>query len=52
MVSKETAGSAFLERARKVENPEYEHDLIKTIDYFIDDYRFSNSSLVTHSMEN
>ena len=40
LASTQTLGSAFLDRIRKVQNSKYEHDLLKTIDYFIDGYGF------------
>ena len=44
--STETAGSAFLERARKVQNSEYKHVLLKLYDCFIDGYGINNGDRV------
>ena len=52
LASTQTIGSAFLERVRKIQNSKYEHDLLKTIDCFIDGYGFVNSDHVNFSIKN
>ena len=52
LASTQYIGSAFLERVRKVQNSNYEHDLLKIIDCFIDGYGFVYSYYVNFSMKN
>ena len=51
LASTQTIGSAFLERVRKVQNSNFELDLLKIIDCFIDGYGFLNSDHVNFSIK-
>ena len=46
-----TIDSAFLERVRKVQNSNFELDLLKIFDCFIDGYGFVNSDHVIFSIK-
>ena len=46
LASTQTICSAFLERVRRVQNSQYEYELLRVIDCFIDGYGFVNSNQV------
>ena len=50
LATKQTLGSAFLDRIRKVQNSKYESDLFKLVDCFIDGYDSVNSERVNFSV--
>ena len=52
LASTQTHGSSFLERIRKVKNSNYETDLLKIVDCFIDGFGTVNSERIIFSISN